>query len=134
MIYPINQLVRQEILAGGSYEFIAETVIPVRFVADAFITFHNRETTNARFRVIYTCSQSNVFSDSFTVVDEAVAAGNIYSYEFKVPLVQTSSHTVHSIRMTNNDTVDQTLYCLITGWTDTKVTQPGTVFAIGAVP
>lgn len=134
MIYPVQILVRQDILAGDNYEFTAESVLPVRFVNDPWLIFHNKEGNDIELRIIYTAMQSSVFSDSFTLVDEVIPAGTIYQHNFKVPLVQENAHTVHSIRFKNGDTVQRTLYGIISGWTDTLVTQPGTVFAIGANP
>lgn len=134
MIYPCQILVREDVLAGSYYEFTAESVLPVRFINDAYLIFHNRETADCELRVIYTASQSNVFSDSYTVLDETIPPGTIYQFPFRVSLIQDNSHTIHSIRFTNNDPVDRTLYGLITGWTDTKVVMPATVFAIGANP
>ena len=132
MIYPVQYLVRQQILAAANYDFTAEVQLGVRFVADPRITFHNPSATTSTFRVIYTIAKSATFSDSYTVLTETVTLGNMYEYQPSGPLVQTSDYVTHSVRMTNGDAATQWLYCLITGWTDTKLTLPATVYAIGA--
>jgi len=133
MIYPCQYLVRTQILPGLNYQFVVEQQLTVRWLAEAWIIFHNPLTApNAGFKVVYSVAQSSVFSDTYTVVDETVTPGSIYEWEVKKPLVQSSSRTTHAVTMTNHDSVSRWMYCLITGWTDTKLTLPSTVYAIGA--
>lgn len=132
MIYPVSYLIRQEVLAnGGEYIFTVEDQLSVRFVADAYLTFHNPNSANAEFKITYTVAKSAIFSDSFSIVDEIVPANNIYAYACKIPLIR-EGYFYHAVTMKNLDvTHDYYLYTTITGWTDTKLTLPANLVAIG---
>ena len=101
MLIPIEYLVRQQLLAAGTYSFVVENLLTVRFAVDCALTFHNPFSSSSSIQINYTVAQSGVFSDTYDVADEVVVIDSVYTYQFKVPLVRTNSYKSHAVTMTN---------------------------------
>jgi hypothetical protein len=120
MIYPVNYLIRQEVVQGTPYVFIVEEQMDVKWVMDPVLRFFNPLGVDVELKIQYDISQSGSFSDNYTVVDEGVATGAQRIYEFQQPLIR-DGLVVHTVTYTNNDVgSDRWLYSLISGWTDIK--------------
>ena len=119
MIYAVQELVRATISAGSTHAFVLEDQIDVQAVMDAAIRFYNPTSVALSFKVEATVAQSGVFSDTFTLVDESVAAGALTSLSLVGPVAKDSLVT-HTVTFTNADAADQTAYAVITGWSDIK--------------
>jgi hypothetical protein len=124
MIYPVQILVYQAVPAGQTHSFILEDQLDIQAVMDPTFRFFNKEGTDARFQVVYNIAQSGVFSDSYTMVDDAVPLGGTLLYTFGQPITK-NSLTVHTLKFVNNDGVSRTLYGLFTGWCDIKTVVSG---------
>jgi hypothetical protein len=124
MIYPVNILLRQAVVAGQTYSFILEDQLDVQAIMDPTFRFFNGEGTDVRFQVIYNIAQSGVFSDTYTVLDESVPLGGTLLYTFGQPVTK-NALTVHTLKFVNDDSVSRTLYGLFTGWCDIKTVVSG---------
>jgi hypothetical protein len=124
MIYPVHILVRQEVTTGTPYAFNVEDQLQTKFLQDPVLRFFNPSGTDFELKIEYTIAQSAVFSDTYTAVDQVVAAGAMYPHEFQQPLIQ-DGLVVHPVTWTNNEATPRYVYCLISGWTDSMTVLDG---------
>lgn len=122
MIIPVQKIVRQQITAGGNYQFSVEGLLTVKSVQGAKLLFINPDASAAVLKVQQMVSQSGVFTQTITPVnDESVLSGGFYVWEFNGPVVR-SSQVLHTVTMTNSDASSKWLIAVLTGWVDTAVT------------
>jgi len=122
VIIPVQKIVRQQITAGGNYQFSVEGLLTVKSVQGAKLLFINPDASAAVLKVQQMVSQSGVFTQTITPVnDESVLSGGFYVWEFNGPVVR-SSQVLHTVTMTNSDASSKWLIAVLTGWVDTAVT------------
>lgn len=123
MIYAVQILVRQSVANGTPFIFTLEDQIDVQAVMGASFRFYNPMAgadPSADFKVQVTVARSDMFSDTYTLLDQNVPKGTTVVHTFDQPLVK-SSLTQHTLTFTNNDTGgDRTLYGILSGWADVK--------------